>query len=72
LRRTRLNAACKMLRETSAELAEVAVQCGFNDQTSMTRAFRQELKITPLKYRRSFSDTTSARKRRSASIVLNS
>jgi transcriptional regulator GlxA family with amidase domain len=72
LRRTRLNAACKMLRETSAELAEVAVLCGFNDQTSMTRAFRQELKITPLKYRRSFSDTTSARKRRSASIVLNS
>lgn len=72
LRRTRLNTACKMLRKTSAKLAEIAVQCGFNDQTNMTRAFRQELKITPLKYRRSFSDTTSARNRRSASIVLRS
>jgi hypothetical protein len=38
----------------------------------MTRAFRQELKITPFKYRRSFSDTTSARNRRSASMVLHS
>ncbi len=72
LRRTRLNAACKMLRETSAELAEIAVQCGFNDQTNMTRAFRQELKITPLKYRRSFSDTRSSRSGRSGSIVLRS
>lgn len=72
LRRTRLNAACQMLRGTTVVLAEIAVQCGFNDQTNMTRAFRQELKITPLKYRRSFSDATSTRKRRSASIVLRS
>ena len=59
LRRTRLNAACKMLRETAVGLAEIAVQCGFNDQTNMTRAFRQELKITPLKYRRSFSEAAA-------------
>ena len=72
LRRTRLNAACKILRETSVGLAEIAVQCGFNDQTNMTRAFRQELKITPLKYRRSFSEASSARKGRASSIVLRS
>lgn len=72
LRRTRLNAACKMLRETSVGLAEIAVQCGFNDQTNMTRAFRQELKITPLKYRRSFSEKTSSRHRRASSMVLRS
>ena len=72
LRRTRLNAACKMLRDSTLGLAEIAVQCGFNDQTNMTRAFSQELKITPLKYRRSFSDTRSSRSGRSPSMVLRS
>jgi len=55
LRKTRLNAACKLLRETDEGLSDIAVQCGFNDQTNMTRAFRIELKITPLRYRRRFS-----------------
>lgn len=59
LRKTRLNAACKLLRETLTGLAEIAVQCGFNDQTNMTRAFRLELKITPLRYRRRFSNPSS-------------
>lgn len=58
LRKTRLNAACKLLRDTSISLAEIAVQCGFNDQTNMTRAFRLELKITPLRYRRRFSESS--------------
>ena len=72
LRRTRLNAACRILRETTVGLADIAVQCGFNDQTNMTRAFRQELNITPLKYRRRFSGATSVRNGRSASALLRS
>ena len=56
LRKTRLNAACKLLRDTDTDLSEIAVKCGFNDQTNMTRAFRLELKITPMKYRRRFSE----------------
>jgi AraC-like DNA-binding protein len=63
LRKTRLNAACKLLRDSEASLADIAVQCGFNDQNSMTRAFRIELKITPLKYRRRFSDSVTLRSR---------
>lgn len=59
LRKTRLNAACKLLRDTDTSLSEIAVQCGFNDQTNMTRAFRMELKITPLRYRRRFSESRS-------------
>jgi AraC-like DNA-binding protein len=59
LRKTRLNAACQLLRSTKVGLSDISVQCGFNDQTNMTRAFRLELKITPLKYRRSFSDAKS-------------
>lgn len=72
VRRTRLNAACKLLRDTQSELSEIAVQCGFSDQTNMTRAFRQELKITPLKYRRRFSDSRPPRSARSGAIVLRS
>lgn len=59
LRKTRLNAACKLLRETEVGLSDIARQCGFNDQTNMTRAFRMELKITPLRYRRRFSNASS-------------
>lgn len=61
LRKTRLNAACKLLRDTGVGLSDIAVQCGFNDQTNMTRAFRLELKITPLRYRRGFSSSSSRR-----------
>lgn len=62
LQKIRLNAACKLLRDSDTTLASIAVQCGFNDQTNMTRAFRLELKITPLRYRRRFSDESKARK----------
>ncbi|MDG1667630.1 MAG: AraC family transcriptional regulator [Opitutae bacterium] len=72
LRKTRLNAACKLLRSTKVGLSEISVQCGFNDQTSMTRAFRQELKITPLKYRRSFSEAPKKRGNGTSVVVLRS
>jgi AraC-like DNA-binding protein len=54
LRKIRLNAACKHLRESSMKLSAIALACGFNDQTGMTRAFRQELRISPLRYRQRF------------------
>jgi transcriptional regulator GlxA family with amidase domain len=72
LRKTRLNAACKILRSTKVGLCEIPVQCGFNDQTSMTRAFRQELKITPLKYRRSFSESLKKRGNGASAVVQHS
>ena len=55
LQKIRLNAACRLLRESNTDLAVIATECGFNDQTNMTRAFRLELKITPLKFRRRFT-----------------
>lgn len=56
LRRTRLNAACRLLRETSTSLDQIARECGFNDPTNMSRAFRLELRISPSRYRRRFSE----------------
>lgn len=70
LRKTRLNAACAMLRDTSIDLAQIAVNCGLTDQTNMTRAFRLELRITPLKYRRSFRETKPQRKESTSGALL--
>lgn len=64
LRKTRLNAACKLLRDSDLGIEDIAVECGFNDQTNMTRAFRLELKITPLRYRRRFTEEKSKVSRR--------
>ncbi|MGC6424651.1 MAG: helix-turn-helix domain-containing protein [Lentimonas sp.] len=70
LRKTRLNAACAMLRDTSVDLAEIAVNCGLTDQTNMTRAFRLELKITPLKYRRRFREAKPRGKESTPGVLL--
>ena len=70
LQKTRLNAACAMLRDTDVDLARIAHDCGFNDQTSMTRVFRLELKITPLKYRRRFSEAKLTRRSAEAKTIL--
>ncbi len=59
LHKIRLTAACARLRDTQDDLADIAVECGFNDQTNMTRAFRLELKITPLKYRKRFGGVSA-------------
>lgn len=66
LKKIRLNAACKALREGQQGLSEISVECGFNDQTGMTRAFRQELRISPLRYRHRFGQATALRQRRGA------
>ena len=65
LKKIRLNAACQLLRDTDTEIAEIAVECGFSEQSNMTRAFRQELKITPLRYRKRFSEPTNGTTKRS-------
>lgn len=58
-RKIRLNAACKMIRDTDRSLLDIAKTCGFFDQTSMTHTFRSEIKITPNRYRQRFSNTAS-------------
>jgi len=62
LRKIRLNAACAHLRNSDLSIPKIAVQCGLNDQTNMTRAFRIELKITPLQYRKRFSQNKEREK----------
>jgi AraC-like DNA-binding protein len=49
----RLDVAERLLIETSMNVAEIAEQCGFAEQTSLTRSLRRQRGITPLALRRS-------------------
>ncbi|MDX1459921.1 MAG: AraC family transcriptional regulator [Xanthomonadales bacterium] len=50
-RRLRVQYACRLLREGGAALADIAVACGFYDQSHMTRCFRATVHCTPGQYR---------------------
>ncbi len=52
LRRKRLLRVRRLLVDTRLPLVEVALQCGFSDQSRMTHAFTSEFGITPGQYRR--------------------
>lgn len=50
--KTRITAASRLLLETRKSVAEIALHCGYNDQSAFTRAFRATTGLTPLEYRR--------------------
>lgn len=52
--KTRIQAACDALREAGAQIADVAFDLGFYDQSAFTAQFRRHMGITPLKYQRAF------------------
>jgi LacI family transcriptional regulator len=53
LRHTRLELAKRMLRETDEKMAVVARKSGFQTPQQLCRVFRQQLGVTPKKYRAS-------------------
>lgn len=50
--KTRIQAACKVLKQGDAPISDVAINCGFCDQSSFTHQFRKYLGITPLQFRK--------------------
>jgi AraC family transcriptional regulator len=52
LRRRRLERAAALLRQTARPLSDVALHCGFGDQSHFTNAFRRYSGVTPGAYRR--------------------
>lgn len=55
LRWRRMDRALALLRRSAPPLIDVALEAGFSDQTSFTRACRRIVGITPAAYRRLFS-----------------
>jgi len=53
LMRLRLARASRLLRRDERPIVEIAMECGFYDQSSFTKAFRQQFGVTPHRYRRS-------------------
>ncbi len=51
LTKTRLLAACRLLRESELSAGEIAGKCGFSDQSSFTKHFRAHIGQTPRAYR---------------------
>ncbi len=49
--RTRMEAACRLLRETDRPIGEIALDCGFYDQSAFTRQFKATTGFTPRQYR---------------------
>lgn len=58
LRTIRVQAAQRLLAGTLQELAAIAVDTGFTDQSHFTRRFREATALTPAAYRRRFRDQT--------------
>lgn len=48
----RVRRACTLLDSTVVSIADIALQCGFSDQSHMTRVFSNILGITPAAWRR--------------------
>jgi len=51
LRKRRVEYACHLVSKTSDPLAEVAVHCGFSDQSHLTATFRRQVGLTPGRFR---------------------
>jgi LacI family transcriptional regulator len=51
LRQLRLEAACRMLRETESTVTQIAKECGFNGLIAFVQFFRRQTGQTPTEYR---------------------
>lgn len=54
VRRLRVEFACRQIALSDASLSEIALTAGFADQSHFTRAFRQQMGLSPGEYRKAF------------------
>ncbi len=48
----RIDAACQRLSGTEEAIAQVALSCGYSDQSAFSRQFKQAVGISPMAYRK--------------------
>jgi AraC-like DNA-binding protein len=51
LLKLRMDAAAEQLRDTGLSAAQIALACGYSDQSAFARQFRRTTGLTPLEYR---------------------
>lgn len=51
VRKSRIEHAARLLRDTRMAIADVALECGYGDQTALTRQFRSTVGMPPAAYR---------------------
>lgn len=54
IRQLRIEAACREMSRPDTSLAEVAVACGFHDQSHFSKIFKRVMRTTPAEYRARF------------------
>jgi AraC-like DNA-binding protein len=60
--RNRMKVACEALAYSSRPVVEVALECGFSDQSAFATQFRRAIGITPLKFRRRYLSESQGRR----------
>lgn len=50
--KVRIDAACKRLSGSDEPIAQIALSCGYSDQSAFSRQFKQAVGISPLAYRK--------------------
>lgn len=51
VRKTRIQQACNQLKNSKADILEIALEYGFADQSHFTRTFKKVMNITPLQFK---------------------
>lgn len=52
---TRIEKACNLLKCTDQNIANIALDCGYSDQSAFSRQFKQTTSVTPKAYRQQYS-----------------
>lgn len=50
--KVRIDAACELLATTREAIAQIALSCGYSDQSAFSRQFKQAVGVSPLAYRK--------------------
>ena len=57
----RLELSAKQLIETNQKVIDISTNCGFNNHSYFTRAFKNKYGLTPAKYRQTYSNSSSTK-----------